>query len=237
MLTMKQKETEPEFIIEFTPRQERANIIIHILGIFFGVIAIPFLIDMAKDQTTSHIISLSIYAFCFLMVFASSTLYHSVRRYRLKLLFKKLDRISIYFLIAGTYTAIIRYYLFDTTGIVLLSILWTLVLAGIFFEILFPGKFNIISVIFYLIMGLIFVFVPYHFFFFYAHGCYTAYTLWCCHVLFRSYFLCVAEMGLSSCYLALFCFVRRGLPFYCHAADRSMNKKRAMIIRTFIDIH
>jgi len=164
MLPLKQKETTPEYIVEFTPRQERANIIIHTLGIFFGIIAIPFLIDMAKDQTISHIISLSIYAFCFLMVFACSTLYHSVRRYRLKLLFKKLDRISIYFLIAGTYTAIIRFYLFDTTGIVLLSILWALVLAGIFFEILFPGKFNIISVIFYLIMGLIFVFVPYHFF-------------------------------------------------------------------------
>lgn len=164
MLTMKERETRPEFIIEFSPAQERANIIIHITGIIFGIIAIPFLIDMAKEQTASHIISISIYAFCFLMLFANSTLYHSVKRYRLKMLFKKLDRISIYFLIAGTYTAIIRFYLFDTTGFVLLSILWTLVLGGIFFEIFFPGKFNIMSVIFYLIMGLIFVFVPGHFF-------------------------------------------------------------------------
>src|SRR3954465_7431453 len=164
MLPMNQKQTVPEFIIEFSPRQERANIIIHILGIFFGIIAIPFLIDMAKDQTTSHIISISIYAFCFLMLFASSTLYHSVKRYRLKLLFKKLDRISIYFLIAGTYTAIIRYYLFDNTGIVLLSILWTLTLGGIFFEIFLTDRFNIFSVFVYLIMGLIFVFVPEHFF-------------------------------------------------------------------------
>lgn len=151
-------------MIEFSPPQERANIIIHILGIIFGIIAIPFLIDMAKEQTASRIISISIYAFCFLMLFAFSTLYHSVKRYRLKMIFKKLDRISIYFLIAGTYTAIIRFYLFDATGIVLLSILWALVIAGIFFEVLFPGKFNIMSVIFYLIMGLIFVFVPYHFF-------------------------------------------------------------------------
>ena len=157
---MKTSENHLEFVHEFPRRQELANIIIHIAGILFGITAIPFLIAMTSDQNTSHIISISIYAFCFLMVFASSTLYHSVRRYRLKILFKKLDRISIYFLIAGTYTAIIRFYLFDTTGIVLLSILWALVLAGIFFEILFPGKFNIISVIFYLIMGLIFVFVP-----------------------------------------------------------------------------
>ncbi|MEP6846292.1 MAG: hemolysin III family protein [Panacibacter sp.] len=71
---------------------------------------------------------------------------------------------SIYFLIAGTYTAIIRFYLFDGIGFTLLIILWSLVLAGIFFEIFFPGKFNIFPVIVYLIMGLIFIFVPHHFF-------------------------------------------------------------------------
>lgn len=161
---MRTQETQPEFIDEFTPRQELANIIIHVLGIIFGITAIPFLINMAKSAGTGYLISISIYVFCFLMVFLSSTLYHSVRRYKLKMLFKKFDRISIYFLIAGTYTAIIRFYLFDFTGITLLSVLWSLVLAGIFFEVFFPGKFNIYSVIFYLVMGLIFVFVPQHFF-------------------------------------------------------------------------
>ena len=80
------------------------------------------------------------------------------------MLLKKLDRISIYFLIAGTYTAIIRFYLFDSTGVILLTILWATVLAGIFFEIRYPDKFNIFSVGFYLLMGLIFLFVPNHFF-------------------------------------------------------------------------
>jgi hemolysin III len=161
---MKKQEIQPEYFQEFTRRQEMANILIHILGIVFGLVAIPFLITMAKNHNTSHIISISIYAFCFLMLFACSTLYHAVRRTKLKMLFKKLDRISIYFLIAGTYTPIIRFYLFDGIGIALLVILWTLVLAGIFFEIFFPNKFNIFSVIAYLIMGLIFIFVPNHFF-------------------------------------------------------------------------
>lgn len=161
---MKEQEMLPEFIDEFGPRQELANIIIHTLGIIFGIAAIPFLVRMTADLNISHIISVAIYAFCFLMVFTTSTLYHSVRRYKLKLFFKKLDRISIYFLIAGTYTAIIRFYLFDTTGIVLLTVLWSIVVAGIFFEIFFPDKFNIYSVGFYLVMGLIFLFAPNHFF-------------------------------------------------------------------------
>ena len=162
--SMNGNEMRPEFIDEFGRRQELANIIIHGAGIIFGLTAIPFLINMSATQNASHVISVSIYAFCFLMVFTSSTLYHSVRRYKLKMMLKKLDRISIYFLIAGTYTAIIRYYLFDTTGYVLLAVLWSLVLAGIFFELLLPDKFNVFSVVFYLLMGLIFLFVPQHFF-------------------------------------------------------------------------
>ena len=163
-LSMKSPEMNQMNCPEFTPQQEFANIIIHVLGIVFGVIAIPFLIAQAAKESTSHIISVGVYALCFLMVFSFSTLYHSVKNYKLKCLCKKLDRISIYFLIAGTYTPIIRFYLYDNTGIILLCILWILVAAGILFEIFFPDKFNTFSVIFYLIMGLIFIFVPNHFF-------------------------------------------------------------------------
>ena len=161
---MNRPDTEPGLVYEFSRRQERANVIIHIIGILFGVGAIPFLFIMARDQHAGYIISIIIYAFCFLLLFTSSAMYHASKRYKVKRFFKKLDRISIYFLIAGTYTAIIRYYLFDGTGIVLLSVLWGLVVVGIFFELFFPGKFNLISVLFYLVMGLIFVFVPNHFF-------------------------------------------------------------------------
>lgn len=161
---MKSMETEQMNCPEFTPQQELANIIIHFLGIVFGVIAIPFLITEAANESTSHFISVSVYALCFLMVFCFSTLYHSIKNYKRKCIYEKLDRISIYFLIAGTYTPIIRFYLYDNIGIMLLCVLWTLVAAGIAFEIFFPNKFNTFSVIFYLIMGLIFIFVPGHFF-------------------------------------------------------------------------
>lgn len=150
---------------EFTPEEEWANIVIHFLGIVFGIIAFPFLITVvAKNEDISRIISISIYGFCFLMVFTCSTLYHSLKKEKLKALCKRLDHISIYFLIAGTYTPIVMYYLYDSTGIVLLSILWLLVIGGILFEYFFPRRSNIFSVIFYLIMGLIFLFVPEHFF-------------------------------------------------------------------------
>ena len=148
----------------FSLQEERANIFVHLLGFFFGLGAIPFLLKLAWLQHTRSFLSVIIYACCFLMLFVSSALYHSMKQYRLKRIFKKIDRISIYFLIAGTYTALIRYYLYDSTGITLLYILWSLVLAGIFFELFFPGKFDHFSVGCYLGMGLLFLTVPRHFF-------------------------------------------------------------------------
>src|SRR5437762_10195930 len=106
------KENE-EYVDEFSPRQELANIIIHVLGILFGLIAVPFLIKLAAHQNdASRMLSISIYGLSFVTLFTCSTLYHSVRKYKLKSLLKKFDRISIYFLISGTYTPIISYYLF-----------------------------------------------------------------------------------------------------------------------------
>jgi hemolysin III len=162
---MYRQELPGKNIPEFTPEEEKANIATHILGILFGIIAIPFLISLAaKNEDGGRIFSMSIYGLCFLMVFTFSTLYHSLKKERPKALCKKCDHISIYFLIAGTYTPIIRYYVYDGTGIVLLAILWFLVICGVLFESFLPKRSNIFSVIFYLVMGLIFLFVPEHFF-------------------------------------------------------------------------
>jgi len=149
---------------EFTHQQERINWSVHLAGVLFGLVAFPVLIDAALGREPGFISAIIIYSTCFLMVFSFSTLYHSTVEHHLKSIYKKLDRISIYFLIAGTYTPIIRAYLFDSTGISMLWFLWFLVVIGILFEVLFPDRFAVVSVLFYLFMGLVFLFVPTDFF-------------------------------------------------------------------------
>lgn len=162
---MKDHESFSNCIPEFTKEQELANVLIHAIGVLFGIVAIPILISLtAENHNISRIISIAVYGICFLMLFTFSATYHACKKEQLRCLFKKLDRISIYFLIAGTYTPVIRFYLFDNTGIFLLIILWTLTTVGTFFEIFFPNKFNLFSTIFYLVMGWICVFVWGHFF-------------------------------------------------------------------------
>lgn len=135
-------------------RLEKINSFLHGLGILFGLISMPILIMNARSETNeAGYIGAIIYACCFLMVFVSSTLYHGLQRPRTKQVLQVIDHISIYFLIAGTYTPIILIFVNNTFGITLLIVLWALTLLGIVFKIFFTGRFEMLSIALYIMMG------------------------------------------------------------------------------------
>ena len=139
---------------ELRLRQELVNSIVHGFGILFGIICIPILITLsAKSDNVNAVIGSGVYGFSFLMVFTFSTLYHGFQQERVKRALKILDHISIYYLIAGTYTPLILIYHNDTFGITLLCVLWALSVAGTVFKIFFCGRWEIVSTAVYLLMG------------------------------------------------------------------------------------
>ena len=69
-----------------------------------------------------------------------------------------LDHISIFFMIAGSYTPFILAYYFNSFGITMLCIIWGMALVGTVMKILFAARFHIISTIFYVAMGWMVVF-------------------------------------------------------------------------------
>lgn len=143
--------------VPFTLKQEVVHSLIHAFGILFGIISIPILTALAaKNTNIPGIVGASIYGFSFIMLFSFSTLYHGFQQPQVKRILEIFDHISIYFLIAGTYTPFLLIYLNNTFGITLLSVLWGLTILGIFFKVFFTGRFEIISVIIYLLMGWIF---------------------------------------------------------------------------------
>ena len=160
---MRESTTIPQENLELSI-EEKVNSFIHGLGVLFAIVGIPLLVLHASEQYIRNTISVGVYGFCFLMTFTFSTFYHWFITPKKKSTFKLLDRISIYFFIAGTYTPFIIYYMFDSTGIMLLWLMWLLVLGGILFELFLIKRFLFLSVIFYLIMGWMFIFVSNHFF-------------------------------------------------------------------------
>lgn len=144
---------------------EMANSMIHGIGVLFGVASIPLLTALAtRTNNIPGMVGACVYGFCFLMLFTFSTLYHGFQQPTVKQALKVFDHISIYFLIAGTYTPLILSFMFNATGIAMLSVLWGLTLIGIFFKIFFVNRFNIVSTIIYLLMGWIMVWTGKSFF-------------------------------------------------------------------------
>ena len=133
--------------------KEMVNALIHGIGILFCISSIPVLSSIgARTGNVPGVVGATIYAFSLMMVFTFSTLYHSIQSVHLKSILRVWDHISIYFLIAGTYTPLLLVYMLNPFGITLLSVLWTLVLLGIAFKIFFANR-KLLSTIIYIAMG------------------------------------------------------------------------------------
>jgi hemolysin III len=125
-----------------TRQEELANALTHGLGIVLCVLAMPVVLSITfnqKDLTSFY--SIAAFAVGVLLVYSSSTLYHFVQEKKIKNILKVADHISIYFLIAGTYTPLMIKYLPTSTAFVFLTTMWSIVIFGTFFKIFFINKF------------------------------------------------------------------------------------------------
>ena len=92
-------------IIRRTKGDEIINSITHGIGIGLAIAGTVLLIVQAAIHGTAwHVVSYSIFGAGMILLYTSSTLFHSAYSPRLKFKLNKLDHSSIYILIAATYT-------------------------------------------------------------------------------------------------------------------------------------
>ncbi|MCC8999832.1 MAG: hemolysin III family protein [Candidatus Contendobacter sp.] len=129
------------------------NSISHLVGAAAALVGLVIVVVVAAQQGDPwKIVSFSIYGATLFLLYTFSTLYHSLQG-RAKRIFRKLDHLSIYFLIAGTYTPFALVTLRGAWGWTIFGIIWGLVIVGIVLESL-PQKGNRIwSVAVYILMG------------------------------------------------------------------------------------
>jgi hemolysin III len=94
------------------------------------------------------------------MVFTFSALYHYHSAPALKDRFEIWDHIGIYFMIAGTYTPFIIAYADQEDRILLLFGVWALAVIGSVFKYFFPARFRILSMLLYVVLGLLWFLAP-----------------------------------------------------------------------------
>jgi len=138
---------------------ELGNWLSHGLGFVFGIPAGIWLLTVAwETQSLSGFLATLLFVVGFNLLYASSTVYHYMVGHPNRTLFRKFDHISIFFMIAGTYTPFLVIYLDNPVGKLYLIILWALVVIGIFYKIFLLGKYNWVSLLLYLFMAWVLVF-------------------------------------------------------------------------------
>lgn len=132
---------------------ERFNSISHLIGAALALIGLVLLVVLAARQGDPwKIVSFSIYGATLLLLYTFSTIYHSVRG-KAKTVFRKIDHISIYLLIAGSYTPFTLITLRGGWGWTLFGAVWSLAIVGIVLDSLPHKGHRVLPVIIYIFMG------------------------------------------------------------------------------------
>lgn len=134
--------------------EEILNAATHGVGTIFALIGLGVLtVSVYNNGSIWHLLSVIIYGTSLVLLYLSSTLYHSFTNERAKYILKIFDHAAIYVLIAGNYTPFTLIPLHGALGWTIFSVIWVLAIIGIIFQIFFVNRFKVFSTLCYLLMG------------------------------------------------------------------------------------
>lgn len=132
---------------------ERFNAWTHLIGALLALFGAVWLLVLAVASGDGwKVLSISIYGATLVVLYSISTIYHSVRG-RAKRILQKMDHLSIYLLIAGSYTPFCLVTLRGPWGWTLFGIVWTLAVVGMLQEIKPRSEARVLSLVIYAVMG------------------------------------------------------------------------------------
>ena len=132
---------------------EKFNAWTHLVGAVLACIGAVWLLVLASlDGEPRKIVSAAIYGLTLILLYSISTLYHSLQG-RAKVVMRKLDHLSIYLLIAGSYTPFCLITLHGAWGWWLFGIVWGLAVIGMLQEIKPRSEARVLSIVIYAVMG------------------------------------------------------------------------------------
>ena len=139
------------------PAEEKANTWTALLPALATLaIAWPLMERAYQSQITNYkfqIVGTSLFLLGSLLMYLSSTLYHVVVAPKAKARIRIFDHISIYVMIAGSYSPICLTVVGGWMGWSLFGFLWACVIAGVVGKIIALGKHPHLSLTLYLMMG------------------------------------------------------------------------------------
>ena len=146
-------------ISHYTLGEEIANSITHGIGALLSIAGLVVLILAGTLYGNSfHVACFCIYGISLILLYLSSTLYHSLTGQAAKQVFKKLDHSAIFLLIAGSYTPLMLININGVLGWTITIAVWILAIAGVVIKCLFITRFEKLSLFIYIFMGWLCIF-------------------------------------------------------------------------------
>lgn len=133
---------------------EKLNSITHLIGAVLALIGFGVLLTISYQQNDLLLtLSFIVFGLTLIMLYTMSTLYHSFHPPRLKKIFQKLDHVSIYLLIAGTYTPYMLVSVRQGSGLMVLGVIWSLAIIGLLLDVIVKKRIEWLQILIYLVMG------------------------------------------------------------------------------------
>ncbi|MEG0283925.1 MAG: hemolysin III family protein [Erysipelotrichales bacterium] len=148
------KRIEYKKLFPYTISEDIANSVSHGIGALVAVILNVLLIYKASQtQDATTVVSFALYGYSVVAMFLMSCLYHGIRHYIARDVFKRLDHSFIFILILATYCPIVFVGIKSPLAYGVFIGLSIVTVAGIVFKAFFAGRFKVLSTIIFVIMG------------------------------------------------------------------------------------
>ena len=122
-------------------------------GLYLALSGFLFFLLLIQEKQHTVPPSIIAYGLTLTLLYLASTIYHGTKNEKRKRFWRKIDHISIYLSIAGTYTPVALIMLEKSAGWAIFYIVWIVAAIGTVLKLFFTGKYELISVFFYLITG------------------------------------------------------------------------------------
>ena len=141
--------------------REPGSAITHFIGMMMAVFAaVPLLVKAGTGAGGRSFLAMAIFMGSMILLYGASATYHSVNLTGRGLrIFRKLDHMMIFVLIAGSYTPICLIVLGGSQGYTMLAVVWGIALAGMLIKALWITCPKWFSSVIYIAMGWVCVFV------------------------------------------------------------------------------
>lgn len=141
--------------------REPGSALTHFIGMMMAVLAaVPLMAKAGMTGNTVAVAAMMIFAMSMVCLYGASTLYHSVNvTGKVLKVFKKIDHMMIFVLIAGSYTPVCLLILDHELGYPLLVAVWGIAIFGMLIKLFWVTCPKWFSSVIYIAMGWVCVFV------------------------------------------------------------------------------